>query len=266
MTVFATVLDRAGDQVGEFLPRLGAALAILLVGLLAIALLARLLRNALGRAGLDRAAERLGVHEPLARLGFDRSLTGFLVGLLRLLATIAVVIAAISSLGLQSLDDALNRALLFLPQLLTAIAILFAGVTLAGLLRERVDRMAYQMGLRGPLGATAQITVLSVAAITALSQLGVATAILIVLAGIVLAGVALTIALAFGLGSQHVARELSAGRYIETTFAIGDEITLDGTRYEITAIEPASSVLTTHDRRRIRIPNTDLLTARVELH
>jgi uncharacterized membrane protein YraQ (UPF0718 family) len=71
-----------------------------------------------------------------------------------------VIFAALSLTGLQFLSDALNQAVLFLPSLLAAGALLLAGVVLGGFAREWVDRLAYQMDL--PLGRIAQVVVVVV--------------------------------------------------------------------------------------------------------
>lgn len=62
------------------------------------------------------------------------------------------------------------------------------------------------MDLRGPLAPAAQWFVIGVFAILALAQLGIPTGVLTVLAAVAAAGVALTAALAFGLGGRELAR------------------------------------------------------------
>lgn len=262
----ASVLERAGEAVGDYLPRIAAAVAVLVIGLIAVRLLARLAARVLAALGVDRLAERARVHDALGRIGLERSLSRILAALLRFAGVVAVVLAALSVLGLEALDQALEEAILFLPRLLAALALAFLGLALGGLARERVDRVAYQMDLRGPLGAVAQAGVAGVFAILALAQIGVPTAILTVLAAIVVAGAMLTVALAFGLGSRELARELSAGRYVTAGFELGQRITVDGRRGELTRLEAASVLLTTDDGRAFRIPNSQLMGAAVELH
>ena len=65
----ATVVQRAGDQLGDFLPRVAGALFLLVLGLLVAIVLGRLTRRLLVRAGLDRFAERSGTSELLAHAG-----------------------------------------------------------------------------------------------------------------------------------------------------------------------------------------------------
>src|SRR5215208_3381356 len=63
--MMASVLDRAGEQLGDFLPRLGGALVLLIAGLILAALLGRLVRATLDRLGLDRLADKLGAGDTL---------------------------------------------------------------------------------------------------------------------------------------------------------------------------------------------------------
>jgi small-conductance mechanosensitive channel len=67
LVVPATVLDEAGNQLGGFIPRLGGALLLLVIGIIVARVFARLLRRGLRMAGLDSAAERWGVADVLDR-------------------------------------------------------------------------------------------------------------------------------------------------------------------------------------------------------
>lgn len=250
-----SVLERAGEQLGEFLPRLGGALALLLVGLLLVRIIGRLLLRALQRVGLDRVADRLGVHDVLARAGLERSLSRLIALAVRVALAVAVIFAAVALTGLAFLEQALNEGVLFLPELIAALALTLAGLVLAGAARQWIERLAYQMDLRGPVGPLAYGAVLGVFAIMALAELGIPTAILTVLAAIIAGGAALAVALALGLGSREVAREVSAGRYVSAAFSVGQTITLNDIHGEIVAIESASTVIASGDGRTLRVPN-----------
>lgn len=229
-------------------------------------LFARGLRRLLTRIGVDALADRAGVHDALARARLERSLSVVVATAVRIALGIAVVLAALSVLGLEPLDQAINEAVLFVPNVLAALALVLAGTVLGSLARDWVERTAYQMDLRGPLAPAAQWFVIGVFAIIALGQLGVPTAILTVLAGIAAAGMALTAALAFGLGGRDLARQMSAGRYVGTAFRVGQEITIRGHRGQIVAIEGASTVLGTENGATVRIPNHLFLESDVLVH
>ncbi|MDQ6776377.1 MAG: mechanosensitive ion channel [Actinomycetota bacterium] len=262
----ASVLSRAADAVGAFLPRLGGALALLIIGLLLARLLARLLVKALEAAGVDSLADRWAVHDVLASAGLGRSLARVIGVAVRIAVSIVVVFAALSLLGLQFLSQSLNQGVLALPKVLIAAALVLTGVVLAGVARERVDRLAYQLDLPVPLGALAHATVLGIFLIAAAAQLAVSALALLILLAILLAGAMATVALAFGLGGRDAARALTAGRYVRGDYAIGQEISVGEVRGRIAAIEATSTLLDAGQGRRIRIPNHMLIDSIVTVH
>jgi small-conductance mechanosensitive channel len=257
--VQASILDQAGEALGGFLPRVGGALVLLVVGILVVRLLARLVERALRGAGFDDLADRFGVHDVLGRAGLGRSLAHVVGVALRVGLTLVVVFAALSLLGLQFLSESLNAAVLFLPKLLAAAALLLAGIVLGALVRERLERASFQMDLPVPLGQIAQIAVVAIFAITAAAQIAVSTAILMVLIGILLAAAAGTVTLAFGLGGREVAREISAGRYLRDAYTPGQRIRIGEVEGEIVGVETAMTVLRTEAGDTVRVPNNTLL-------
>jgi small-conductance mechanosensitive channel len=264
--IVATILDQAGDSLGGFLPRLGGALVLLLLGLLLVALVRRLLRRALQAAGLDELGERWGVGHVLERFGLSRSLSTVVAGAVRIALLVVVIFAALSLLGLQFLSASLNAGILFLPRVLVAIVLMLAGMVVAQLARRQVDRLADQMDLPGPLGLLAEVAILAIFAVTALAQLGVPVSVLLLIVAIVLAGVALTFALAFGIGGQAMAREVSARRYVEGSYAVGQDISVGEVRGRIEAIEATSTILETAAGDRLRVPNSQIVGSIVTVH
>ena len=264
--VLGTILDTAGESLGEGLPRIGAALILLVLGILVVRLLARLLVKGLQAAGLDEAAERSGVHDALARFGLERSITRAIGKAVRVALTVVVVLAALSLLGLGFLRESLNSAVLLLPDLLVAAGLLLAGAVLGTLAKGLVDRAAFQMDLPGPLGRIAEIVIIAVFGITALAQIGVSTDILTMLGAILIAGAVAGFALAFGLGGREVARAVSAGRVVRGSYEVGQTISVAGIRGEIEELESSATVLRTAEGSRVRVPNHVLLDSVVEVH
>ncbi len=254
----ATVLDEAGNQLGGFIPRLGGALLLLVVGIILAWVVARLLRRGLRMAGLDSTAERYGVADVLERAGLGRSLSHVLAVAVRISLTVVVVFAALSLLGLQFLSRSLNEGVLFLPKVLAALALVLIGVVLAAFVRDRVDRTATQWDLPIPIGPVAQGVVLAIFIITAAAQLTISIALLMVLVAILLAAAAAPFALAFGLGGRDVARSLSAGRYVRAAFDEGQVIRVDDIRGRVERIEPSATVLRS-GTETIRVPNHVLI-------
>ena len=264
--IVATILDRAGDSLGGYLPRLGGALLLLIAGLVVAALIRRLLVKLLRAAGVDDLGERWGVHDVLENVGLGRSLSTQVARAVRIAIVFVVVFAALSLVGLAFLSESLNQAILFLPRLFVALALLVAGIVIGQVARRQVDRLAQQMDIPGPVGALTETVVLGVFAVTALAQLGIPTQVLLLLAAILLGAIALTLALAFGIGGREMAREVSARRYVEGSFNVGEEVSVGGERGRIAAIEATGTVLETSGGDRVRIPNSQLVASIVTLH
>jgi small-conductance mechanosensitive channel len=263
--LFANVLDRAGDTLGDFLPQLGGAVALLIVGLLLARLLGRLTTRLLTGAGLDDLAARWRVDQTLTRARLSPSLTRLAGSAVRITVSVVVVFAALTLLGLEPLSQSLNEAVLFLPNLLAALILLLAGIVLAGFARERGDRLTYQMDFPVPLGQLAQVSTLAIAGIMALAQLGVSAGILFTVIAILLAATAGTFALAFGLGGREVAKALNAGRFVRSAFEVGQTISVGDVRGEIISIEPEATVVETAEGS-VRVPNHLLIESVVTVH
>lgn len=260
-----TVLDRAGDTLGDFLPQLAGAAALLIVGLPLAMLTGRLVRRALQAAGLDDLGERWHVHDTLETAGLRRSLAALSGTAVKLVLSVIAIFAALTLLGLEPLSESLNEAVLFLPDLLVALALLLAGIVIAGWVRERLDRFTYQMDFPVPLGQLGQIATLAIFAITAAAQVGVSSQILTLVIGIVLAAVTATFALAFGLGGREVARAINAGRFVRHAYEVGQTIEVGEVRGRILAIDPDATMVAT-EGGRVRLPNHLLLESVVRIH
>ena len=254
----ATVLQRAGDQLGDFLPRFGGALLLLLAGLILAAVLGRLVRSALTRVGLDRVAERWGVTQVLAQAGLGTSPARLIAAAVRISVTVIAIFAALSLLGLQFLSNSLNDGIVFIPRVLTGIFLLLVGVVLGAHVRIWVDRTSVQIDFPISIGPIAQGLVIAIFGLCAAAQIGVALGPLTAILGIVLVAVAVTLALAFGLGSREIVRALTAARYARSDFAAGQTIRVGELRGTIEQIDSAATTLRA-GAERIRIPNHVLI-------
>jgi small-conductance mechanosensitive channel len=257
----ASVIDRAGEQLGDFLPRLGGALVLLVAGLLIAALLGRIVRLALERLGLDRLADRLGAGPTLARAGLGRSASSLAGAAVRLSVSVIAIFGALSLLGLEFLSDSLNEGILYIPNLLGALFLVIVGLVLGALARGWVEKTAAQMDFPVALGPVVQVVIVVLAVLCAAVQLGIAIGTVTLLFMIVLAAAAATVALAFGLGGRELGRALSSARYARADFSVGQTIRIGDLRGTITQIGSAATTLRS-GTEQIRIPN-HLLVERV---
>jgi small-conductance mechanosensitive channel len=256
--MIATVVERAGDQLGQFLPRMAGALLLLVVGLLVAIVLGRLARGALVRAGLDRFADRSGANELLAQAGLGRSLSALIGTAIRLTIVVVAAFAALTLLGLEFLSDSLNEGILYIPRLLVALALVLIGVVLGAFARAWLERTSAQLDFPVAIGPVVQVLVILLFGLCAAVQAGVTVAPLTAIAIVLLGAMALTLSLAFGLGAREIARSLTSGRYARADFAVGQTIRVGDMRGEIVRIDGAATTLKTGDET-IRIPNSMLV-------
>jgi small-conductance mechanosensitive channel len=256
--MIATVIDRAGDQLGAFLPRLAGALLLLIFGLLAAIIIGRLVRKALLRAGLDRFADRAGANELLAQGGLGGSLSALIATAVRLTIVVVVCFAAMTLVGLEFLSDSLNAGILFIPRLLTALALVLIGIVVAAFARAWLERTSAQLDFPVAIGPVVQVLIVVLFGLCAAAQAGVSVAPLVAIAIVIVGAIAVTLTLAFGLGAREIARSLSSGRYARADFEVGQTIRVGDVRGEIIRIDAAATTLATGDET-IRIPNSILV-------
>jgi hypothetical protein len=201
------VLDTTREflhQAAAFLPRLALALIVIACGWLIAKAVRFAIERGLRAVNFNVLTERAGTDHFLQRSGL-RGDTTTLFGLLGYwIVLIAALIIACNGLGLTYIPDLLQRVELFTPKLVVAGLILVFGSYFARFVGEAVD--TYCVGAQIPdadmIGRLVRYLVMTFVLMIALSQMEVGgdfiqRAFLIVLAGVVLA-----FALAFGLGGK----------------------------------------------------------------
>ncbi|MBP1636854.1 MAG: conserved rane protein of unknown function [Acidobacteria bacterium] len=205
--------EAAAIEVTRFLPHLLGAIVLVLVGAAFGWAAGRLTRWLLWRAKADLGAERLGAMGPLRRLGID-SPSAFLGRAVRWGITLASFVPALYSLDAPLAADLVRRVLLYLPHLVVAVALLWAGVLVGRFLGRSVLIAAVNAGIESArlLAALTRWGVLLLVSAVALEHLGIGRATVLTAFAILFGGITLALAIAAGLGSQDVVRQWWAGR------------------------------------------------------
>ena len=259
LLAFTGRVSDALDPLVDVLPRIAAALAVLVVGLLLARYVAKALAGLMLRAKIDQMGDRVGLGDSLARVGLGRSVIRIVAGIVRIFLSLFVIVTAVGLLGVETLEEPITEFILFLPQLLVAIAIVFLGVIIAGYVSTWVTQVTGQMGIEGPLGAAAGALVIGVFIVVAAAQAGIPTSLFIVLIAILVGAAALTVTLAFGLGGRGVARQITSGRYLGDDLQVGQRISVGGVEGTIMRFDSSHVVLAGSKGESIRVPNSTVL-------
>jgi hypothetical protein len=196
-------------QIGEFLPRLLLAIAILIVGWLLAKLVRFVIIRMLRAINFNVVTEKAGVDKFLQQGGGELDTTRLLGMLFYWLVILAALMIAFNSMGLAYVTDLIGRILLFVPKVMVAILVIAFGAYFARFIGTAVTVYCKNLGLSDAvaLGRIAMWAILVFVILIALDQLGLGDIIRQTFL-IIVAAVALGLALAFGIGGQRRAGEL----------------------------------------------------------
>jgi small-conductance mechanosensitive channel len=149
---------------------------------------------------------------------------------------------------------------------LAAALILLLGSLLAGVVGDALSAVTTQAGVAaGPvLGQVVRYMIIGFALIIALEQLGVETTLLIATAIAVISGTTLALALAFGIGSRELARNIMAGFHVKDTFTTGQQLSVRGHSGRLKSVGSVKSTIETK-KGLLSLPNSVLIDEEVTL-
>ncbi len=197
-------------QIGVFLPKLALACVVLIAGWL----LARLARFAVAKGlravNFNVLTERAGMDGFLKQGGIQSDTTDIFAVLVYWLVVFIALVIAFNGLGLTYMTDLLGQVVLFVPKVIVALVILAFGGYFALFVGGAVSTYCRNLDLPDSelLGKLAQYALLAFVVLTALDQVGIGGDIVRHSFLILLGGVVLGLALAFGIGGQKWAAGL----------------------------------------------------------
>ncbi len=256
-------------MLAEFLPRFVVTLVIILTGLLVAYLLKHGLRALLHLTRLDRLSEEAGASRML-RMAALPSMTEVLSRSVFWITVLGFILVGISVLNIAGLQEQIARLLRLLPEIVVAIVILFLGLVIANFLSRAALLAAVNAGYASPktLSWSIRFVIWILAISMALEELGVARQTVIAAFSIVFGASMLGLAIAFGLGGQHLARAVpgeksgrrkerenrrtSAAVSVACRFRRGNELECDARKRKSWLIPPLARkcILSCEDRFR----------------
>lgn len=177
----------AWASIATFVPKLVGFLVILLVGWLVAKAVEKIVDKILERVGFDRAVERGGVRQMLARSKYDAS------DILAKLAYYAILLIALQIgfgvFGPNPVSDVIAGIVAWLPRAAVAIVIVVVAGAIAHAVREVVGNTLGGLSYGPMLARIAAVFIWAIGIVAALNQIGVATAVTVPILVAVLATV-----------------------------------------------------------------------------
>ncbi|MDA1324464.1 MAG: mechanosensitive ion channel [Proteobacteria bacterium] len=236
-----------------YLPQLVGAILLLLVGWL----VARLVRAITVRLmkGIDRFSG-------LIRLG-DTG-TGKLVSESAALITgnvvfwivvLIFVTSATNLLGMTMFTGWLDKLVAHLPNIVSGILIICAGVVFGNLANQAVSTAASSMQARqrAILARSAQFFTLIILILIGVDQIGIDITVVITILSVAIGALLGGLAIAFSLGARPLVSNLIGARYLNADYRVGERIQIGA--YEGTVLEISSvAVILDTEKGRVTIP------------
>ena len=197
-------------QISAYAPSILGAIFILVMGVFIAKLIERLIVQGLKIISLDRIAEQVQISTVLTRGGIRRKLSELIGAIIYWLIVLAFVMTALNALNLTVAAQLFQQIVGFLPNVIAAVFILIVGAFAAAFLSATVRTAASNAGIFQAhlLGQAVQTIVIVFTFVAALQQLQIKFVGEVFL--ILLAGVSLGAAVAFGLGCKDM-----TGRWVQ---------------------------------------------------
>ncbi len=192
-----------------YLPQLVAAIVILIVGYIVAKILQAIVRRVLRGIGFDGYLERGGIKQFFDRAQTQQTPTSIVSKVVFWIVFVIVLTMAADALGIQQISAGLAQLIAFIPSIIVAILIVVLAIVLGNFLSGIVR------GATGSdiLASVVQYGILVYAVFAAITELGIAVELTAPTFLILLGGVTLAAAIAFGIGGREIARDVLERAY-----------------------------------------------------
>lgn len=200
------------SRILAYLPVLLGALLILIVGWLIAKAIKRLVDWLLKMVRFDTLADKAGITEILRKGDLNISAREVVSSIVYWLIIIMVLVMTVDALGLPKSSDILASLFAYVPKVIVALLVLIVAMFLANFVSGIVRTAAGNANLPKPeiLAGVSRWAIIIFAVTIALEQLGIAPMLVTATFNIILGGIVLALALAFGLGGKD-----AAAKYLE---------------------------------------------------
>jgi hypothetical protein len=193
-----------------YIPRIVAALLIIILGAAVAKFLRGLVIRLIEALQVSAAIEKTPIEHFFKGTDIRAKIEDVLGSVFYWIVMLVVLYTAVSVLGLTSLSLLFERVLAYLPNILSAVLVLFLGVLLSGFVETLVKGSIRTIDGKSArlFGKISSYLVMSMAVMIAISELGIAKDFILILFIGFVGTVTLGLGLALGLGGKNVVGKL----------------------------------------------------------
>ena len=261
--VFQNVVVKTFERLHVFAvevgPKILVSIVILLIGWICAMLIKKVATKILKALGLDVVSEKTGLKHFLERGGTAKGPSAIIGRGLYWLIILSTLIMVFNTLELYAASAFIKKIILYIPNIIVFLIFLVLGVFLGRFFGRLAEKTAHLVNAPFPvlLGKVAAYTIIGLAIVVALEQLGVNTAAIIQSSIVIFIIIPIMFSIIFVIGGKEIASSILAQRFIVREYKIGNTIEFDGISGKIEHIDFISTRIK-DDGQEIIIPNSEL--------
>lgn len=267
MEIVLKSLQQVVEQIIGVLPNIIGALVLLVFGWILAKVASSIVSRILKRIGLDKLADRLNDTDSFRESNIKIKPVSIIKKFLYWTILLIFILSATETLGLDILTQQVGKVIDFIPKLLTALIIMGVGFYIADAVKQLVGNAAQSFGVPSwkVISYGVFYILLIAIAITALEQAGIMTDIIKWNVYIILSGIFLAFAIAYGFAARNVLTSILTSYYSKSNFEVGQVIELDEYTGTIIKMDNVSFTMDIGDRYVV-FPQSRLMNGQIIIH
>ncbi len=231
------------------IPSLLTALVVFVIGLILAKVFRNIIGRLLGKSGIDRLAEKLNDIDLISNTNVEIKPSILISSIIYYLVLFIFIMAAVDVLGMAAISDLMTDMINYLPKAISAFFVFLVGLLFCDLIKKMVQATCESLGI-GSAKLLANVVFyflfLNVALIT-LKQAELQTSFMENNISIILGGVILAFSIGYGLASKPLMTNMLAAFYNKDRFQMEDELTVEGQRGRVIAMDNTTLTLRVED-------------------
>ena len=193
-----------------FIPVLLGAIIVFVIGWIISIGVGKVISEILSRLKFNKLFERTGWSEALTKAELKVTPSNFIGAICKWILVVVFLLASVEILGFVQFADFLRSVIVWLPNLVVAIAIFVVAIIIADILEKITKAAVKRIEIKYAefLGMVVRWSVYIFAGLAVLLQLGVTPSIINTLVIGLVGTIALALGLSFGLGGKDAAARL----------------------------------------------------------
>jgi hypothetical protein len=210
LTITTQGLQASWESILLFLPKLIGAIVVFIIGWFIAIWIGKIVAAILEKIKFNELFSRTGWKSAFEKAEISISASDFIGAIIKWILVIISLMVAADILEWTTFSVLLNEIILWVPNLLVAIAILIVAIIIADILEKMVKASTQKMGVGmvNCLGSAIKWSIYVFAILASLSQIGVAKEIVNALVIGFVVTIALALGLSFGLGGKEMAARM----------------------------------------------------------